>query len=167
MPSLWRATTLLALVLAAAACTLSGEDASREVTIRGALYVELHIDSPCAVAHAPREISGVTLIFRDQDGAVLGEGATGAIDYRLLQFGVGKRGWTHPGCRYFAPYSATVARAASYEVSFSAPPPGGAGNGSWFTGVEDLRPQTISHEELEVAGFFWHFDIEPSYEVGH
>jgi hypothetical protein len=39
--------------------------------------------------------------------------ATGPIGFMLLPFGEGNRGWTNPGCRFFAPYSAPVVRAAS------------------------------------------------------
>ena len=142
-------------------------DASGEIAITGAIYVDFHTDSPCAAADAPAELSGVTVGFRGPDGELLGEGMTGPIGFNLLDFGEGKRGWTHPGCRYFAPYSATVTRAASYEVSFRSPPPEIEGAGSWFTGVEDLQSQVISHEDFEATRFAWDFEADPSFVVGH
>jgi hypothetical protein len=145
----------------------SGGDGSGEIIISGAVYVDFHTDSPCHVRDAPQELSGVTVKFRGPQGESLGDGLTGPVGFMLLEFGEGKRGWTHPGCRYFASYSASVAPAASYEASFESPQRQNLGAGSWFTGVEDLEAQVISHEELEGAGFGWDFEADPSYVVGH
>jgi hypothetical protein len=145
----------------------SGGDGAGEIVTTGAIYVDFHTDSPCHVRDAPRELSGVTVRFRGPDDESLGEGTTGPIGFTLLAFGEGKRGWTHPGCRYFSTYSAAVARAASYEASFQSPEQQMIGAGSWFTGVADLQPQLTSHEELEAAGFEWNFEAESSYVVGH
>ena len=138
-----------------------------KVEITGAIYVEFHTDSPCRLADAPAELSGVAIQFRDPDGTQLGEGLTGPIGFQLLSFGEGKSGWAHPGCRYFAPYAAMLDRARSYRASFESPPQNMVGAGSWFTGVSDLEEQVISHEELEANGFEWDFEAEPSYVVGH
>jgi hypothetical protein len=159
---------LTGLFVAAAGCAPgAGDDVAGDLVIFGALYVDLHNDSPCVVSDAPPELSGVTVSFRGPDRRLLGEATTGAIGYSLLEFGEGKRGWTHPGCRYFAPYSATVARSESYEVSFRAPPPRAFGGGSWFSGVEELESDVITHHELEASAFAWDFEVAPSYVVGH
>jgi hypothetical protein len=153
------------LVTAVAGCAGTNSGDEDEIVVAGAIYTDFHVDAPCALNAAPAELSGVEVTFRDAEATALGQTATGAIEFQPLDFGEGKVGWTHPGCRYFAPYTATVARAESYTVSFKAPPARVLPGGGYFNGVESLESRTIQHADLEAAGFVWNFEAPPEFVV--
>jgi len=137
------------------------------VSVEGALFLDLHVDSPCATADAPPELAGVTLTFTGPEGESLGEAVTGPIGHEPLEFGEGKEGWQYPGCRFVSLYSASLSRADSYTVSFRAAARPGQDAGVGFTGIDELGEQTIAYEELEANAFAWDFEVAPSYVVGH
>ena len=159
-------TVLLCLLLAACMPGGSGGSAG-PVSVSGALFLDLHVDSQCSNADAPPPLSGVRLTFRGPERQPLGEAVSGPIGHRLLEFGPGKDGWEYPGCRFVSLYSAELERAESYSVTFRAVLLPGAVPGVGFTGIDELGEQTISHAELEANGFAWDFEVSPSYVVGH
>src|ERR687898_1264132 len=98
-----------------AACQASPPEPSGLV-LSGAVYTDLQVDAPCERYPAPRELAGVGLVFKDQAGTLLGEARTGAIQVQELPKGPGTETWAHGGCRFLAPYSATLPVAESYSV---------------------------------------------------
>ena len=153
-------------VVALIGCDFARETPSDQIGISGALYVDFNVDLPCAGQQGPDELSGIGLTFTDATGSTLGRASTGPLQVRELQPGQpGTEGWTNPGCRFFAAYSLTSAPAASYRVEFTVPPPRPGPGGGYFQGVQDLVPQTISHDELRANAFNWSFEVQPSYVV--
>ena len=145
-----------------------GTGTGSAVEMSGVLFVDMHVDSPCNALEAPPELAGVTLTFRGPDGERVGEAVSGPIGHRLLEFGEGKDGWQHPGCRYITPYSVNLPKLDSYSVTFDeAAGLGPDEMGAGFTGISDLGEQVISYAELEANGFAWDFEVQPSYVVGH
>ena len=150
------------------ACAMApGTGSIDRVSVEGALFLDLHVDSPCATSDAPPELAGVRLTFTGPDGEALGEAVTGPIGHEPLEFGEGKDGWQYPGCRFVSLYSASLSRADSYTVAFRAVARPGQEAGVGFTGIDELGEQTIAHEELEANAFAWDFEVGPSYVVGH
>ena len=158
---------ILALGLAIVAlggCEFDRETLSDRIEISGALYVDFNVDLPCAGQQGPEELSGIDLTFTDATGTTLGRTSTGPLQVRELQPGQpGTEGWANPGCRFYAAYSVTSAPAASYRVDFTVPPPRPGPGGGWFQGVQDLVPQTISHDELLANAFTWSFEVQPAF----
>ena len=137
------------------------------VELKGALYIEFNMDSPCRVSDAPPELAGVTLRFRTPEGA-LTETVSGPIAYQLLEFGEGTAGWQYPGCRYFSPYEVALPRAESYTVTFRDAQPDND-DGTGFVGIEYMSrtDHVITLEALEANDFLWDFEVEPSYVPRH
>ena len=164
-----KAPPILALglaIIALGGCEFGRETQSDDIGISGALYVDFNVDLPCAGQQGPDELSGIDLTFTDATGTTLGSASTGPLQVRELQPGQpGTEGWTNPGCRFFAAYSVTSASAASYRVEFTVPPPRPGPGGGYFQGVQDLVPQTISHDELRANSFTWSFEVQPAFVV--
>ena len=153
-------------IIALGGCEFGRETPSDQIGISGALYVDFNVDLPCAGQQGPDELSGIALTFTDATGTTLGRASTGPLQVRELQPGQpGTEGWANPGCRFFAAYSVTSAPAASYRVEFTVPPPRPGPGGGYFQGVQDLVPQTISHDELRANAFVWSFEVQPAFVV--
>jgi hypothetical protein len=152
------------VIVALGSCDVAQDRPPDEIEISGALYVDLNVDLPCAEQRGPNELSGIVLTFTDATGTILGSASTGTLQVRELQPGrPGTEGWANPGCRFFAAYSVTSVPAASYRVEFTVPPPRPGPGGGYFQGVQDLVPQTISHDDLRANEFLWSFEVQPSY----
>jgi hypothetical protein len=154
------------VLLSPLGCDFAAETPSDRIGISGALFVDVNVDLPCAGQQGPNELSGIKLTFTDAAGMALGSAITGPLQVSELPQGrPGTEGWANAGCRFMAAYSVTMAPAASYRVEFDVPPPRPGPGGGYFQGVQDLVPQTISHDELRANAFSWSFEVQPSYVV--
>ena len=163
--SVIRLTVTLVAALAAGcsavpAANQVNESPPPEVVISGALFVDMDFGRTCGQADVPPELSGVTLTFTGPDGEQLGQAVTGGPGA-----GPVNPGDNRAGCRYFTHYSAKLPRSPAYTVGFTPAPRDE--RGTYFSGVDELQPQTASWEELESSLFAWDFEVGPSYVVGH
>jgi hypothetical protein len=153
-------------IIALGGCEFGRDAPPDQIGISGALYADFNVDLPCTGQQGPDELSGINLTFTDATGMTLGRASTGPLQVRALQPGQpGTEGWANPGCRFFAVYSVTSVPAETYRVEFTVPPPRPGPGGGYFQGVQDLVPQTISHDELRANAFIWSFEVQPSYVV--
>ncbi len=163
----WLVPSLVVSGLVVASCVSAAPPAIEpdQVQVQGALYLDLHVDSPCDTSEAPAELAGVTLTFRSPDGATA-QTQTGPIGYQLLQFGDGKSGWRYPGCRYFSSYEIVLPHAESYSVTFEDADPAND-DGVGFVGISQIGEHEISFRDLESSSFAWDFEVEPEYVPSH
>ncbi|HVL54364.1 MAG TPA: hypothetical protein VM344_08910 [Vitreimonas sp.] len=134
------------------------------VNVRGTVYTDFRVDTPCESQTGPAELSNIVLTFEDAAGRVVGTARTGGLQVEELPIGPGTETWTHGGCRFFAPYSVTIPVAESYAVEFDPPEPAFRAGG-YFSGTEELSRQTASHDDLIRSGYVWSFEVPPSFVV--
>ncbi len=134
------------------------------VTIDGSVYTDLRVDLPCDQQVGPAELVGITLSFEGPDRAVLTHALTEPLVVLELPRTAETASWAHGGCRFAAPYRATMPPATTYSVTFF-PRDAGAGPDTGFTGVDSLEPQTLRHADLEAAQFVWTFEAPPEFAV--
>lgn len=161
-----RTGALLGIALAAIAAIAGCGPAvgpGDQVTIDGSLFTDFIVDQPCDRQVGPPELVGVRLTIRAGAGEILGQVATGALRAIELPKGPGTATWSHGGCRFAAPFSVSLPPAATYEVTFEAAAAGSSTSG--FIGVDALEPQSVSHADLEAAGFVWTFEVRPEFAV--
>lgn len=151
------------LAIVVGACGL-GSSSPEPVVINGSIYTDFRIDLPCEQQTAPTELVGVILTVRDGSGEVIGQAATREVVGIELPRTPETQAWANGGCRFAAPYTVAVTKSEAYAIAFT---PADLGNrpGTGFTGVEDLEPQTLTHEELAAAQFVWTFEASPTFAV--